>query len=144
MSSAYIPEKLRQLVAERAYFCCEYCQTQELIVGMPLEIEHILPLSAGGETIEDNLCLACPRCNRYKGILIEALDKESEETVPLFNPRHHKWNDHFEWQEIASEIVGLTPTGRATIQVLQMNNPFVVRSRKIWVAKGWHPPKQMG
>ena len=38
-------------------------------MGMPLEVEHILPMIAGGETTEDNLCLACPRCNRYKGTL---------------------------------------------------------------------------
>jgi hypothetical protein len=36
--------------------------------------------------------------------------------------------------------MGLTPTGRATIVTLQMNNPAIVRARRRWVSAGWHPP----
>ena len=142
MSGAYVPDSLRRAVAERAKFRCEYCQTQEIIVGMPLEIEHIVPISAGGETTLDNLCLACPRCNRYKGTFTAALDGYSGRIVALFHPRQQKWRDHFEWGSNGTEAVGLTPVGRATVQALQMNNPFAVRSRKIWVEKGWHPPQK--
>lgn len=135
----YIPSKLRNLVAERAGHRCEYCQSQEAILGMPFEIEHILPQSAGGGTEENNLCLACPRCNRYKGTQVEGADVESEATVPLYHPRQHVWDEHFSWTLDGLRIIGLTPVGRATIEALRMNNSFVVRSRHRWVASGWHP-----
>jgi hypothetical protein len=51
---------------------------------MPLEIEHILPQIAGGSSDEANLCLACPRCNRYKGAQIHAMDPETANSVAFF------------------------------------------------------------
>ena len=137
-----VTPELRRLVEERANHHCEYCQTQEMVIGMPLEIEHIIPDALGGETSEDNTCLACPRCNRYKGIQIAAFDSEVGAKVQLFNPRQMQWSEHFAWQQDGLSIIGLTPIGRVTIAALQMNNPFVVRSRRVWVMAGWHPPYQ--
>lgn len=107
---------------------------------MPFEIEHIVPLSAGGETEEGNLCLACPRCNRYKGMRVEAIDHETGLTSPFFNPREDGWSEHFAWSADGLYIMGLTSIGRATIDALQMNNPFLLRARQLWIASGWHPP----
>ncbi len=67
----------------------------------------------------NNLALACGRCNRQKGPNIAGLDPESGELVPLFNPRKEHWDEHFTWVE--TTIIGRTPIGRATIQVLAMN-----------------------
>jgi hypothetical protein len=39
--------------------------------------------------------------------------------VRLFHPRRDLWPDHFAW--IGPHIVGLMPTGRATVNVLQLN-----------------------
>lgn len=44
---------------------CAYC-------GKPLfpgnfHVDHVTPLSRGGSSAADNLCLACPDCNRRKG-----------------------------------------------------------------------------
>ena len=108
---------------------------------MPLEIEHIIPEGVGGSSDEANLWLACPRCNRHKGMQIDALDEMTNERVPLFNPRQQRWAEHFAWEQDGLYIVGLTAIGRATVQALQMNNPFVIYSRRIWIAWGWHPPK---
>jgi len=141
MSTTYIAPLLRQLVTDRARQRCEYCQTQEVIIGMPLEVEHIIPEVGGGHSDETNLCLACPRCNRYKGVLVNALDEETNEIAPLFNPRQDRWDDHFLWQQGGLYIVGLTPSGRVTVFSLQMNNPFVVRARRVWIQTGWHPPQ---
>jgi 5-methylcytosine-specific restriction endonuclease McrA len=58
MSRAYIPEVVRRRVAETARHRCGYCQTQQRIVGIPLHIEHIIPLAAGGDSDENNLWLA--------------------------------------------------------------------------------------
>lgn len=137
---SYIAPEIRRRVAERAGRLCEYCQSQEVVLGMPFEIEHIVPLSAGGETEDGNLCLACPRCNRYKGMRVEATDQETGLMSPLFNPRQDRWSEHFAWSANGLHIVGLTPTGRATIDALQMNNPFLLRARQLWIASGWHPP----
>jgi hypothetical protein len=37
----------------------------------------------------------------------------------LFNPRIHAWQDHFAM--VGCEIVGITEMGRATVQLLDMN-----------------------
>ena len=141
MSVTYVPLEVRQSVANRARHRCEYCHTQEVIVGMPLEIEHIIPEIARGSSDETNLCLACSRCNRYKGRQTHAVDAETADYVPLFHPRQQQWEEHFAWQQNGLYIIGLTSTGRATIAALQMNNPFIVRSRQVWIEAGWHPPQ---
>lgn len=137
---AYISPEVRQRVADAARHRCGYCQTQEAVVGMSLEIEHIVPEAAGGNSEEANLWLSCPSCNRYKGTQTHASDPKTGQVVPLFNPRVQAWQEHFAWDQEGLYIVGLTPVGRATIQALRMNNPFVVYSRQVWVAWGWHPP----
>jgi hypothetical protein len=135
-----ISAEVRQWISESDRFRCAYCMTQEAILGMPFEIDHIQPEAEGGTSDESNLCLACPRCNRFKGQRTHALDKVSGEFVALFNPRQQVWQEHFAWQRTGLYLSGITPTGRATIDVLQMNNPFVVHSRAVWIAWGWHPP----
>lgn len=132
---------LRARVADAALHRCGYCQTQEVVVGMPMEIEHIVPVAAGGTSEEDNLWLACPRCNLYKADHRRALDPRTEELVPLFDPRRQVWAEHFSWQEGGLIIAGASPSGRATVEALKLNNAFVVRARHIWIAWGWHPPK---
>ena len=52
--------QLWQEVRERACFLCEYCRLRQDLCPEPFEVDHILPLSAGGPTRSDNLCLACP------------------------------------------------------------------------------------
>lgn len=140
MSSQYISTALRQRVAETARFRCGYCLTSQRVIGPLLEIEHIVPEAKGGGSEEDNLFLACPRCNNHKTDRLEAIDPESLVTVPLFNPRMESWEEHFEWIEGGTVICGKTPKGRATVAVLKMNHPTVVAARHLWVMAGWHPP----
>ena len=140
MSSQYIPVALRLRVAESARFRCGYCLTSQHVIGPLLEIEHLIPESKGGTSDEDNLFLACPRCNSHKGNRIEAVDPESLVTVPLFNPRAESWDEHFEWTEVDTIIRGKTSKGRATIAALNMNHPDIVAARRLWVLAGWHPP----
>ena len=109
---------------------------------MPLHLEHIVPIAAGGATIEENLWLACPLCNGYKGTQMEAADPDSGQPVPLFNPRRQAWSEHFRWSDDATLIVGTTPTGRATVDALKLNNEYLLKARARWVATGWHPPRR--
>src|SRR4029434_6530046 len=62
--SLYVPAALRRHIRARFLDRCAYCLTAEALIAATFEIEHIIPRSAGGETIFDNLCLACPTCNR--------------------------------------------------------------------------------
>jgi hypothetical protein len=135
-----ISRELRQYVAENAKYRCGYCQTQEAVIGMALEIEHIIPEALGGDSTEENFWLACPSCNRHKATRVKALDSETDQDVPLFDPRRQFWTDHFRWHEGGLYIVGTSPIGRATIDALHMNNPFLVRARRGWIIAGWHPP----
>jgi hypothetical protein len=140
MSKANIPLIVRQRVEAAARHQCGYCQTQAAIIGMPLEIDHLLPEALGGSSEEANLWLACPRCNLYKGAQTGAIDEVTGEWTPLFNPRLQPWHEHFSWIQGGLYIVGQTPVGRVTVMALQMNNPFVVRARYLWISWNEHPP----
>jgi len=107
---------------------------------MPLELDHLIPLSRGGSSTEENLWLACPQCNRYKATQVEFRDPESGQMIALFNPRTQRWQEHFVWQQNGLYVVGISPVGRATVVALQMNNPWIVRARKVWIAVHIHPP----
>jgi hypothetical protein len=131
---------VRQLVRERARQRCEYCQTAEWLSGIANEIDHIIPLAAGGTDDLDNLCLACPVCNGRKWAKTRAVDPTTGATVALFHPRQQLWSDHFAWSEDSKTILGLTVCGRATIQALQMNHELIVAARAIWVRVKLHPP----
>lgn len=134
--------KKRELVYQRARYRCEYCQCQQLIVVF-MNIDHILPQTHGGSNELENLCLSCPSCNQYKHDFQIAIDPQSQEQTPLFNPRQQTWVEHFQWSSEGTEIVGITAIGRATVERLKMNAPLMVQARQVWVRAGWHPPKDV-
>jgi hypothetical protein len=115
--------------------------TDQKISSALMHIDHILPVARGGLSVEENLWLACARCNTYKGDKSTAIDPISGEQTPLFNPRTQSWQEHFAWSADGTEITGITPVGRATVVALQMNHEAVVYARRLWVSAGWHPPK---
>lgn len=88
----------------------------------------------------DNLAFACLACNLAKGDRIEAVDPITALLAPLFNPRNQKWLGHFHWNEDATVIVGLTATGRATVEALRLNRADAIHLRELLVAFGDHPP----
>lgn len=120
---------------------CAYCQTAESLTVAIFEIDHIIPSNAGGETESDNLCLACPTCNRYKSDRQIGVAPGLGQAVALFHPQHQQWSEHFAWSEDSAEIIALTPTGQATIETLRMNRPPLVRLRRLWARMGEHPPQ---
>ena len=74
MPREYIPVELKRRVIEQAEETCEYCLSQAKFALDSLVFEHIVPVSRGGETIAENLALACQGCNNYKYIKMEGLD----------------------------------------------------------------------
>lgn len=141
MSRPPISSELRRQVAEDAGHRCGYCQSDEALTGIPLSIEHLTPLAAGGLTVRENLWLSCRPCNELKGAQTHGEDPDSHERVSLYNPREHRWDAHFRWSEDGTSIIGKTPTGRATVVALQLNRPLLVSARRRWVLVGWHPPR---
>ena len=105
-----------------------------------MHVDHIQPEVAGGPTALDNLCQVCFSCNVHKGDKQTGIDPLTQQRVALYHPLQQIWTEHFAWDESRTHIVGLTPCGRATIEVLHMNNPTVVKARRRWVSAGWHPP----
>jgi hypothetical protein len=102
--------------------------------------DHIQPISKGGDTTFENVCLACRSCNEFKGDSTASVDPLTGETLPLFNPRAQKWFDHFAWSPDGTKVESLTAIGRATVVRLRMNNPVIIVARRRWVISGWHPP----
>ncbi len=58
--SVYIAVELQRRIRNHFNNCCAYCRTNESLTISTFELEHIVPRSAGGESIFENLCLACP------------------------------------------------------------------------------------
>jgi 5-methylcytosine-specific restriction endonuclease McrA len=82
------------------------------MTAMPMHLEHIVPLAAGGTSDEENLWLACPLCNGSKGSRVQATDPETGNK---------------------------TLCGRATVIALKLNNENLTRARRRWVLADWHP-----
>ena len=115
----YISATLRQFVTERAKNCCEYCLYPQAASFLSFEMEHIIADKHHGQSVPENLALACPYCNRYKGSDLGSIDPETMVLTPFFNPRTEIWADHFKFDN--GLIVGLTAEGRVTVDILQFN-----------------------
>jgi hypothetical protein len=105
-----------------------------------LNIEHTIPESRGGKTVEANLWLSCHACNEFKAARLHGRDPVTGKRVRFWNPRRQKWHDHFCWSKDGTQIVGLTACGRATVATLHLNRPELVAARSLWVQVGWWPP----
>ncbi len=120
-------------VALRAGHRCEYCRAPERLFNFHFEVEHIIPRSLGGAWGLINLALACTACNLFKSDYLTGLDFVTQVEVPLFQPREQVWEDHFQVEPEMGMLLGLTATGRATIDRLQMNSRLQTRARLQWI-----------
>ena len=133
----HIAAGLRRLVLRRSGDRCEYCHLPQAGQEATFHIDHIQPVSAAGQTIADNLALACVSCSLRKAARETGADPETANEVPLFNPRIDLWSEHFEWEGV--RLLGLTPTGRATIEALDMNRELILAIRQEEANLGRHP-----
>lgn len=134
MTEEYIPAALRRSVRERAGNRCEYCLLPADVAFFAHEVDHVIATKHGGATHEANLALACWRCNRHKGTDLGSFDPQTNEFSFLFNPRTQRWADHFTLR--GDEMVGLTPEGRTTVRLLQLNTAERVAERQRLLAAG--------
>lgn len=82
-----IPQSAQQQARQRAKRLCEYCHTAEQWQYVPFTVDHVVPISQGGDNSLGNLALACFHCNRRKSDQMLAGDPQTQEEVPLFDPR---------------------------------------------------------
>lgn len=137
---AEIPVSLHRLVVLRAGNRCEYCRLSQVGQEASFHVDHVIPRAAGGITTAGNLALACVSCSLRKYAKQAAVDPDSGEEVPLYNPRTQAWGEHFHW--IGEKVVPLSATGNATVAALAMNRPLVLAIRKEEMLRGRHPPDQ--
>lgn len=128
MSENYISASLRRFVEERANYRCEYCLLPANVAFFSHEIDHIIAQKHGGITEANNLALTCWRCNRHKGSDLGSFDPETGEFSFLFNPRTQEWIEHFTREQLT--IFGVTPEGRTTVKLLQMNTQDRLTERR--------------
>jgi len=140
MSENRVTMQQKKFVAERAKGCCEYCQSQVRFAIQSFFIEHIILRSQGGKTTLDNLALSCQGCNNHKYNKTVGNDLISGNVVSLYHPRQEQWSEHFTWNDDFSLIIGLTSTGRATVETLQLNREGLVNLRRALYVMGEHPP----
>jgi hypothetical protein len=135
--SNYLSPDIRQIVASRANYVCEYCLVAEADAYFRFQVEHIISRKHGGSSDLGNLALACIFCNRYKGSDIASLTPETNELVRFYNPRTDRWREHFRLQGVVIEP--LTGIGEATVRILQLNNDDQILEREVLSRRRRYP-----
>jgi len=130
-------QAIRGLVRQRAGNRFEYCLHRQEHAETAHHVEHNVAKQQSGSDDPSNLALACTHFNAHKGPNVTGIDPSSGIFVPLFDSRQDRWADHFTLR--GALIVGLTPSGRATVSVLAMNARHRVNVRAELVAQGVYP-----
>jgi 5-methylcytosine-specific restriction endonuclease McrA len=131
-----VDDATREIVRKRAGNRCEYCLLPQEASLLTFHVDHIIAKQHLDDVVDEPgfLCLACNRCNSYKGTNLSSIDPQSNQMVPLYHPRQDRWDDHFQIR--GGEIFGLTPIGRATVRLLHFNAPQRVELRVQWLDNG--------
>ena len=130
---------VRRQITARDTQHCAYCRSP-MIVEIPMVIEHIISLVGEDSSTADNLCLACYRCNEFKGSRTEAADPIHGKLTRFFHPRQQRWSEHFAWHVHGDTMNGLTSCGRTIIEALRLNNDWIVQTRRLWMLLGCTRP----
>ncbi|TAE50010.1 MAG: HNH endonuclease [Bacteroidetes bacterium] len=130
--SRYVSVKERQIIGERASYCCEYCQLPETDSYYGFQADHIISWRHGGITHVENLAYACPDCNRNKGADVGTILQDANVFVRFYNPRRDSWSDHFDLQ-YSGAILPKSDIGLATVKILDMNHPDRVIERALLI-----------
>jgi HNH endonuclease len=132
-----IPASLRRNVIQRADNRCEYCGLSQAGQVATFHIDHIIPIAANGATVAENLALACVSCSLRKSAKQTVQDPETLAMVFILHPRQQIWREHFQWNGV--KVLGLTATGRGTIQSLDLNRAIMLAIRAEEELLGRHP-----
>jgi len=136
--SVYVSEAYRKIVAERAAYTCEYCRTSERNTFYTFQVDHVISLKHGGETVLENLAYSCPICNRNKGSDLGTILTEGGSIIRFFHPRKDQWMDHFDVHE-SGVIYAKTEIAEATLKIFKMNHPDSIIERALLIKIGLFP-----
>jgi hypothetical protein len=136
----YIPVKVQRLVLTVSNACCEYCWAPAEYSSALYHFDHLLPTAKGGQSAFDNIAYSCSGCNGYKSDKTHSLDTLTNQIVRLYHPRNDIWTDHFQWSGNGVKIEGITPIGRATVALLQLNRNGNINLRQLLKLVELHPP----
>lgn len=133
-----LSNEVREAVRRRAQGACEYCRLPQEASILPHQVDHIIGRQHRGSDDVANLCLCCIHCNLKKGPNIASIDPETGVLVALYHPRYHSWREHF---TVATDgtLQGLTAEGRATVQLLDMNDEDRARLRALLLRRNRYP-----
>ncbi len=88
-----ISKKTRFEVFKRDFFTCQYCNSKPPKV--PLEIDHIVPVSKGGKHHIDNFITACFDCNRGKSnIELDQIPESLQSKIELKKIAQKQYKDY--------------------------------------------------
>lgn len=132
-----ISERLRDQVARRAAYRCEYCRIGEDDAGFPHHVDHVISRKHGGPSVPENLAYACATCNRHKGADVASVHPDTGDPIRLFNPRRDRWADHFQLD--GPHILPLTEIGAVTLRLLRLNDAERVVERRILQSLARYP-----
>ena len=125
----------REAIRRRAKRRCEYCRLPDRSMNSSdFHVEHIVARKHGGKSSMENLAWSCIYCNLYKGPNLASFDPDTGKLTPLFNPRVTRWKEHF--RMAGARIIGLTPVGRTSVWLLEMNSDILVALRACLMREG--------
>jgi hypothetical protein len=133
--SRYISDILRDFVANKASYKCEYCRVDAQNSFFVFHIDHIISVKHGGKTSPENLAYSCQICNLNKGSDIATFLENTDNLVRFFNPRTDIWNEHFSI-DVTGLLEAITDIGAATIKILDLNHPESIIERQEMIRLG--------
>ena len=95
-----ISKAVRHEILKRDSFTCQYCGKSA--PDVVLEIEHIIPVSKGGDNETLNLITACFDCNRGKGNKLlsdDTMIKKQKKQLKELNERKEQLKLLIEWKK---------------------------------------------
>ncbi len=132
-----ISADIRRLVMLRADQRCEYCLLHQNDSFLTFTLDHIASLKHGGGNEIENLAFACAHCNQHKGSDLTTFLESYDDIVILFNPRVHRWSEHFE--AVGGEIIPKSRIGQATVKLLRLNDHDRLIIRQLLTRAGRYP-----
>ena len=84
--------------------------------------------------LHTTLSTSSPDNTAAKGPDLSGVDPVTGAIEILFHPRRDRWAEHFAWE--ATKLLGLTPVGRTTAAVLQINRTDAVLVREALMEEG--------
>jgi hypothetical protein len=135
VSLSAIPRALRNQIFSRDLGHCRYCNLNQLGQSSIFHINHVIPRSKGGLTVEANLVLQCPSCSLHKADKLTSIDPVGGDEIVLYHPLINRWQSHFSLSS-DGRCHGVDAIGRATIEALRMNDELPRLARAIQIQLG--------